>query len=72
MTDRNWYFGKLNADEIEALRRSDDPQWVVWRHLPPDDPDVCEIAAVTGDGPTSEQHARLFAKFLNQRQEGQR
>ena len=63
--NNDWQFGQMDASEIDALRRTDDEVWVVWRHLPPNDPDVCEIAAVTGDGPTSEEHARLFAEYLN-------
>lgn len=63
----DWQFGQMDAGRVERLHRSADEVWVVWRHLPPNDPDVCEFAAITGDGPTSAEHARLFAEFLNGR-----
>lgn len=59
-----WYYGPLEAEDVEKLRRSDKPMWIVWRHLDPSDQDSFEVAAVTGDGPLSEQHARWIAEHL--------
>jgi hypothetical protein len=64
--DQRWYAGQINADELDSLRRlRDQPIWIVWQHTPPIDPDSFVVAAVTGDGPKSESHARMFADFLN-------